>query len=126
VADGWMAYLLPKRARKPVPLGDMPLDAGLARGLGDDLFRQASSLVRRGARWRAGEPSEGQRAACESLGVTPTGPTRGDYSDAISLHKGAAYVKRHGVRAFQDAIAEHMQAVAKKRAKMAAASARRS
>ena len=126
VADGWMAYLLPKRARKPVPLGDMPLDAGLARGLGDDLFRQASSLVRRGARWRAGEPSEGQRVACGNLGLTPDGPTRGDYSDAISLHKGAAYVKRHGVRAFQDAIAEHMQAVAKKRAKMAAASARRS
>jgi len=98
---GWMAYHIPRRAHKPRPLDRSPLDLGYAQALGDDLFRQAEKLVRRGAAWRDGPPSEAQRAIVQRDEIATTGYTRGDYSDAISGHYAARFWAKHGIDKFQ-------------------------
>lgn len=81
------------------------MDAGYARGLADDLFRQAQGLVRRNARWRDRPPSEGQRRYAERLGLRVVGDSAGAFSDAIAGKKGAEFWAKHGPEAFRKALA---------------------
>ncbi len=98
---GWMAYHVPKRAHKPRPLDRAPLDLGYAQALGDDLFRQAEKLVRRGASWRDGPPSEAQKMIAQREEIRAAGYTRGDFSDAISAHFAGKFWRKHGIEKFQ-------------------------
>lgn len=98
---GWMAYHVPKRAHKPRPLDRAPLDLGYAQALGDDLFRQAEKLVKRGAAWRDGPPSEAQKMIAQREEIRAAGYTRGDFSDAISAHFAGKFWRKHGIEKFQ-------------------------
>lgn len=104
LGDGWMSYHLPKRARKPRPLERAPMDAGYARGLADDLFRQAEGLVRSRAPWRERDVSDGQRAYAERLGLQVVGHSRGAYSDAICAEKARRLWAKKGASPFVHAL----------------------
>jgi superfamily II DNA or RNA helicase len=95
-ADEWMSYHVPKRSRTPRALDVAPMDPGFARGLGDDLFRQAAKLVGAGARWRDRPPSGKQRQYAERLGLRVAGDTAGDYADAITQHAAGKWWAAHG------------------------------
>ena len=101
---GWMCYHIPKRARNPRPIEASPLPESFASALGDDLFRQASRLVDKEAKWRDEAPRPAQRDLIAKHGIRPGGDTRGDYSDAISQHFAGKFWDRHGVQAFASAL----------------------
>ena len=96
VEDGWMSYHVPKRARTPRPLDRAPMDAQYARGLGDDLFRQAEALVGARARWRDKPASSKQREWAERAGLEVAGETAGDYADALTGHAAGKWWSSNG------------------------------
>lgn len=81
--DGWDSLLVPKRGPE-VRLADGPVDFELARGLGEDVARQAAQLTHGKAKWRNGPATEKQlemlrkfrvdidalEAACDDKGLT--------------------------------------------------------
>lgn len=101
---GWMSYHVVKGGRKPRPLEIEPMDVGLARGLADDLFRQASNLVRSRAPWRDREATPAQIAAAERLRLTVAGDTRGAYADALTADAAGKFWSRHGADVFAAAL----------------------
>lgn len=82
--DGWMLFYLPKKARKPRPMGQRPTTEGFARGLGDDLYRQSGGVVSADARWRDDPPTDGQQQQLERLGVRVP-RTKGEASDMLTM-----------------------------------------
>lgn len=98
--DGWMSFLLPKKARKPRPLGRALCGMEFARALGDDLFRQASGLVSKRAKWRDLPPSDASVRYAGMLGITTEGLDQGAVSNAICLVKGRRALSRIGRAGF--------------------------
>jgi ATP-dependent helicase IRC3 len=69
---GWNAFLVPKKKQSNgatiVPLTDAPVDFDLARGLGEDVARQAYMLTLGKAKWREKDPSPKQCAILDRYG----------------------------------------------------------
>lgn len=63
------------------------VDLSMAMTWGEQYAQEgdAATLTRKGARWRAGAPSQSQRGAAERLGLVVGGMTRGEVSDALSV-----------------------------------------
>ncbi len=105
--DLWNAVLLPKRGA-PVPLADGPVPFELARGLGEDVARQANQLTHGKARWRTGPATDKQVGLLRKFQVDvgqleaagDRGLTAGDAADAITeqLAKRAVASKGLAVR----------------------------
>jgi len=64
----WSHLLLPRK-RKPTLLAEIPVDIGLAYGIGDDVVRRAAALTKPGSSWRSKKPTEKQTAAAMRKGM---------------------------------------------------------
>lgn len=88
----WVLLLSDKRAR-PVQRN---LDLGYAQGVAEEVVRhrKAIGLNDKKAGWRRKKPSDGQLGMLRRLGVTAMPATAGDASDAITLAKAEARLRR--------------------------------
>lgn len=94
----YWCHHLPPKARKPRPLAEIPVDIGLAYGIGDDVVRRASALVKPSSKWRQEKPSEKQKGMAAQMGVYPKpGMTRGELSDLITKNKSRARAIKAGL-----------------------------
>jgi len=91
----WNAYHVPKRARTPRKIGG-PLPIDVAEALGADLFRQAAYNSKESRKyWGPCRPSESQLRLASRYGIEHAeSMTRGQISDAISLHLARRLVAR--------------------------------
>jgi hypothetical protein len=60
------------------------VDLSMAMSWGEQFAQEGAVLVRKGAKWRALAPSEGQLAGARRMGLLTDGLSRGELADAIS------------------------------------------
>jgi superfamily II DNA or RNA helicase len=105
VGDGlWTSTLIPMRG-PVVPLADGPVPFELARGLGEDIARQANQLTYSKASWRGGPPSESQIALLQQFHVDvgalgcndAQGFTRGAAADELTAQLAKRQASRRGL-----------------------------
>ena len=65
------------------------LDLETAMAWGEQHAAEETTLTRRGAAWRRGTPTQAQRSEAERCGIVFEGMTKGQLSDAISIHKAS-------------------------------------
>ena len=96
-ADGevWPVRL-PKRARKPRPLNSRPVSMEVAAALVAEVGRQAAKLVDSEADWRQAQPTAGQFAYLERLGVKERPDSRGRAQWLITRARAVERAKRFG------------------------------
>ena len=81
----YWCHHLPKGACKPRPLAEIPVDIGLAYGIGDDVVRRATALVKPTAKWRHKDPTDKQKARAMKKGMfVRPGMTAGQVSDMLA------------------------------------------
>lgn len=94
----WQAWHVKKRGRTARALANRSVDLGIAKAIGDDLFRQAQGLVRPGASWRSRPASPAAIAYAHQLGIdVEPGASAGTVGRQITEIKAAAAVRRLGL-----------------------------